>query len=431
MDNQEPIEMPKGMKKEFLSFLKVQYAHDPPAILVANNTSRGNTLPLLMTCSIASFKGDLASFTAPPFILSTTSMAEFPTYWVEQPARFVAPSQEPNPSKRALLVLTWFLTTLKQQYDMRKDRKKGKPLNPVLGEHFLGSFPGSSYGTTQVISEQVSHHPPVTAYRMWNNDAGMSLEGYHAAKTFFAKGMIHLHKVGQVVLHIDKYNEDYLLTNPQVHLTGFLPPPPFAEFDSDTPAYIQSTSGYTTKITFSGKGWLRGKRNSFFATLYAEGRESEPLYTAEGQWTGTFTIKDVRRNEVIETYDATTSVEKLAKIDVAPLDEQDALESRRLWRKFTEAMERRDMAGVSAEKNRIEVRQREMRKEEEREGRKWQTKYFSNTGIDPKVEALCAKIGFSIQPELTAGFWQFDEEKYRHAAKTQDDPFGDDKAVPS
>lgn len=50
MDNQGPIEMPKGMKKEFLSFLKVQYAHDPPAILVANNTSRGNTLPLLMTC---------------------------------------------------------------------------------------------------------------------------------------------------------------------------------------------------------------------------------------------------------------------------------------------------------------------------------------------------------------------------------------------
>jgi len=357
-------------------------------------------------------------------------MAEFPAYWAEQPTRFTAPTHEPDASKRALLVLTWFLTTLKQQYDHRKDRKKGKPLNPVLGEIFLGNFPNTAHGTTNIVSEQVCHHPPVTAYRLWNDEAGISLSGYHAAKTFFANRMIHLHKVGHVVLHIDKYDEDHLLTFPQVHLEGMFPPPPFPEFDAQTPAYIVSSSGYTTKITFSGKGWLRGKKNSFVASLYADGREAEPLYTAEGQWTGSFTIKDARTDTVVETYDASTSVEKLTAVSVSPIEEQDPMESRRLWRKFALAMENRDMGGVSAEKNRIEVRQREMRKEEESQGRKWETRYFSQTAVvDPRIEALGKKAGFRVEPELTGGVWVFDEGLYKGAGRRGEDPFGDEKAI--
>lgn len=348
-------------------------------------------------------------------------MTEYPSYWVEQPSRFVAPAHEADPAKRALLVLTWFLTTLKQQYDHRKDRKKGKPLNPVLGELFLGKFESEAHGSTQLVAEQVCHHPPVTAYKIWNDDNGISLSGYHAAKTFFANRVIHLHKVGHVVLHIDKFNEDHLLTFPQVHLEGFLPPPPFPEFDANIPAYIQSSSGFTTKITFSGKGWLRGKRNSFYATLYADGQESEPLYTADGQWTGTFSIKNAKTNEVIETYDTTTSTDKLTPISVAPIDDQDPMESRRLWNEFATAMYKRDMGGVSAEKNRIEVRQRELRKEEEKAGGTWETRYFSKGPVDPKIEVLCAKAGLKIEPELTDGFWQFDQRKFDRAANSKGD----------
>ena len=356
-------------------------------------------------------------------------MAEYPSYWVEQPSRFVAPTKEEDPAKRALLVLTWFLTTLKQQYDHRKDRKKGKPLNPVLGEMFLGKFDGGAHGTTQLVAEQVCHHPPVTAYKVWNEDNGISMSGYHAAKTFFENRMVHIHKLGHVVLHIDKFNEDHLLTFPRVHLEGFLPPPPYPEIDSDKPAYIYSSSGYTTKITFSGKGWLRGKRNTFSAILYADGAESEPLYVAEGQWTGSFTIKNARTSEIIETYDATTSVNNLVSISVAPIEDQDPMESRRLWNKFATCMFNRDMAGVSAEKNRIEVRQREMRKEEEASGETWEMRYFSKTTPDPRIERLCANVDYKIDPSLTGGFWKFDEEKFRKAEKRRDDPFADEKAV--
>lgn len=112
--------------------------------------------------SIASFNGDLSSMTAPPFILSTTSLVEFSSYWAEHPTVFVAPAAEKDPAKRAMLVLKWFLSTLKQQYASRSEKlgSEKKPLNPFLGELFLGKWEDEA-GTTQLVSEQVRCMTPI------------------------------------------------------------------------------------------------------------------------------------------------------------------------------------------------------------------------------------------------------------------------------
>jgi hypothetical protein len=106
--------------------------------------------------SITSFSGDLSSLTAPPFILSGVSLVEYSSYWAEHPSIFVAPAKEKDPAKRALLVLKWFLSTLKQQYSSRSENlgSEKKPLNPFLGELFLGQWKDDA-GTTQLVSEQV------------------------------------------------------------------------------------------------------------------------------------------------------------------------------------------------------------------------------------------------------------------------------------
>jgi oxysterol-binding protein-related protein 9/10/11 len=106
--------------------------------------------------SISSFNGDLSAMTAPPFILSTKSLVEYSAYWTEHPSIFVAPAGEEDPARRALLVLKWFLSTLKQQYSSRSEKlgSEKKPLNPFLGEAFLGRWEDSA-GTTQLVSEQV------------------------------------------------------------------------------------------------------------------------------------------------------------------------------------------------------------------------------------------------------------------------------------
>lgn len=379
MANQEDaLASTPGRRREFLTFLK----------------------------NIRAFKGDLSAFTAPPFLLSSTSMTEFPTYWAEQTQLLVAPAVEEDPARRALGVLKWYLCTLKQQYGKR-DGKKKKPLNPFLGELFLGHFQDST-GRTELVAEQVSHHPPVTAYHIWNAEKGVHLHGYNAQKTYFS-GTVRIDKIGFVLLRLDKYDEEYLITLPKMHLEGLFPPPPYPELEGTT--YIQSSTGYTSEIDYSGKGWLKGKKNSFVARLYKTDAPETLLRIVEGQWqNGTFDVKHMTSKELIDT--ESTESYPVTPLVVAPVEEQDPLESRRAWYKVARAIERGDMNTVSAEKTKIEEEQRALRKTEKIEGTEWPTRYFTRVESWPVLETLAKQIGVDMQLESTKGIWRWDEEKY-------------------
>jgi len=360
--------------------------------------------------SIASFNGDLSTMTAPAFILSTKSLTEFSSYWTEHPSVFVAPAAEQDPAKRALLVLKWFISTLKQQYASRSEKlgSEKKPLNPFLGELFLGKWEDQA-GTTNLVSEQVSHHPPVTAYSIWNDKHGVRLQGYNAQKASF-KTTINVKQVGHAIYYIDAYKESYCITLPPLHIEGLITGSPYVELNSST--YIQSSSGYTARIDYSGKGWVSGKKNTFSAVLYPEGKEKEVLYKIDGQWTDAWQIKDAKKT-VIDTFDP--KVTKTTPLTIAPVEEQDQFETRRAWKKVSDAINKGDMDLTSAEKTIIETRQREMRKQEKEQGREWERKFFSRVDKDPVFATLAGKIGEPINDSQTNGVWVFDEQKAKAA----------------
>ena len=380
--------------------------------------------------SIASFSGDLSTLTAPPFILSSKSLVEFSSYWAEHPSIFVAPAQEPDPQKRALLVVKWFLTTLKQQYASRSEKygNEKKPLNPFLGELFLGKWEDDA-GTTELISEQVwfvplallpiqrsltylsySHHPPATAYRISNEKHGVYLEGYNAQKASFSR-TIYVKQIGHAVLTIPAYNETYLITLPNLHIEGLIFGTPFVELNDHT--YITSSSGYTAKIEYSGKGWLSGKKNSFTATLYPTKKEKEVLYSISGQWTKSFEITEgaSKKGTIIDTYDADAT--PTTALIVAPLEEQDPMESRRAWSKVAAGIAEGNMEITGNEKTKIEVSQRELRAQEKAEGRTWERRYFSQAESDPTLNSLGPNINLNPEADKTGGIWRFDEAKLR------------------
>ena len=396
--------------KEFLAFVKVLCSLYCILLhLCACLAGRGSAFPRLTRLqAVRNFRGDLSAITAPPFLLSTTSFAEYPMYWAERPGLFIAPSKESDPTKRALLVLKWFLSTLRQQYNHRPDRRRGKPLNPFLGELFLGHW-ATAEGVTQLVAEQVSHHPPATAFHIWNEEHGVRLQGYNSQRTRFDR-TVRINRAGAAVFRLDRYDEDYLIQLPGFHLEGLIPPPPMPEIDSDKPVYIQSSSGFTAKIEFSGKGWFRGKKNSFSAVFYATADPLTILYTAEGQWSGSFTMKESRTNQVVEAFDTSMPISSLI---LPPLEKQDPLESRRAWSKVTSGINAANMSAVNNEKSKIEIRQRELREEEQTEGREWPRRYFKKVQRDARVEALLAEIGGKLEPNETGGIWQWDEEKYQ------------------
>lgn len=363
---------------------------------------------------MASFNGDLSQMTAPAFILSTTSLTEFSAYWAEMPSLLVAPAAEKNPEQRMALVLKWFLSTLKQQYASRNEKlgSEKKPLNPFLGELFLGRWEDDA-GETQLVSEQVSHHPPVTAYSIWNDKHGVRLQGYNAQKASFGR-TINVRQVGHAILHLDEYNEDYLITLPALHIEGLITGSPFVELNGNS--YIVSSSGYTAKIDYSGAGWVSGSKNSLKATVFPHGKEkskSDHLFTAEGSWTDSFVIKDAKKDPVI-SYNA--KKEPKTPLKVASIEEQDPLETRRAWSKVAVAIQKGDMKTTSHEKTVIEESQRNLRKQEQSEGREWERVFFSNVKSLAIGEKLMKEVPHgSLEADQTSGVWVFDAEKAKNA----------------
>jgi len=206
--------------------------------------------------------------------------------------------------------------------------------------------------------------------------------------------------------------ERYLITLPNLHIESLIYGTPFVELEKT--AKIASSSGYISKIDFSGKGWLSGKKNTFTASLYkASEGEKHPLYTVEGQWSNNFTVKNARKEEVDKWV---VSENKTTPLTVAPLDEQDLYESRRAWKDVAENIQKSDMDAVSAYKSRIENAQRELRRVEKSEGREWERRFFNRiepTGDDATIQKLASSLDLSptLDGDKTGGIWRFDAQR--------------------
>ena len=216
-------------------------------------------------------------------------------------------------------------------------------------------------------------------------------------------------QIGHALLSIPAYDETYLITLPNLHIEGLIFGAPFVELNDKT--YITSSSGYTAKIDYSGKGWLSGKKNSFTAMMYPTGKEKEVLYTVTGQWTKTFEIFDSssKNKTAIDTYDA--EAVPTTPLTIAPVEEQDLMESRRAWSKVAAGIAVGDMDITGVEKTKIEVSQRELRQKEKTEGRTWERRYFSLVENDPTLTTLGPTIGLLTEADKTGGVWRFDEAK--------------------
>ncbi|KAH9990363.1 Oxysterol-binding protein [Russula vinacea] len=346
--------------------------------------------------SIANFSGDLSSLTAPPFILSPVSLTEFPAYWCERPELFADISQGKTPKDRARRVLKWFISTLKGQYTSRNETmgSEKKPLNPVLGELFYGYWPdNNARGLTTLVVEQVSHHPPITAYYIANPSRGVSLEGHNAQKTSFSGGNIIVKQVGHATLTValpDGSKEDYLITLPRLRIEGLWYGSPYIELTETS--YIQSSSGWLSTIKYQGKGYFSGKSHSFKADLTPPIGSGSGFHASsfEGQWNAT--SKDTRTGAVFT--DVTGPKEE---VTVRPVEDQGEWETRALWYKVAKGIRESDFETAAREKSRIENEQRQRRRDEAAAGTTWELKHFVHQDDDPLYERL-GKLFKTIPP---------------------------------
>ncbi|KAJ7682912.1 hypothetical protein B0H17DRAFT_1075390 [Mycena rosella] len=342
--------------------------------------------------SLASVSGDLSSMTAPPFILSPVSLTEFPAYWCERPELFAAIANGKTPEERALSVLKWFISTLKGQYTSRNESmgSEKKPLNPALGELFYGTWPDKNgRGKTDLLVEQVSHHPPITAYVIKNESKGLKLVGHNAQKTSFSAGSIIVKQIGHAVLTVklpSGSEEQYLITLPRLRIDGLWYGSPYIELCDHS--YVVG-GGFVGVIEYKGKGYFSGKSHSFKATLTPQpgmGGAATKEIVVEGTW---HTDSKYVTGGHGPFHDVTGPKEEVHAVGgEGPGSEMGEMETRKLWELVSKGIREGDFDTASKEKSRIENEMRQRRKDEATNGKTYTSKHFTQLASDPVYESM-------------------------------------------
>ncbi len=186
---------------------------------------------------------DLTKITLPTFILETRSLLEMYADFFAYTDLFLQIPELNCPYERMKQVVKWYMSTFRAG---RKSPVAKKPYNPILGEIFQcwydcnnsdvssksdeqitvtdGPVPWANRDQLTFIAEQVSHHPPISAFYAEHFNKRIQLDGYTWTKSKFLGLSIGVHMVGKAVLSLLDHNEEYILTFPSAYgrsiLTG-------------------------------------------------------------------------------------------------------------------------------------------------------------------------------------------------------------------
>ncbi|CEP07298.1 hypothetical protein [Parasitella parasitica] len=338
--------------------------------------------------SLASFTGDLSAITCPAFLLAPESLIEYSEYWGAQPELFAAIPEPDSEVERLLAFIKWFISTLNASYRRRvpKDQWEKKPYNPVLGEQWFMDWEDvNGCGETEVLCEQVSHHPPVTGFYVKNDKAGVTLNGHSGQKSRISSAALVCDQTGREIMTLkSRNNEKYLFTSPSLTVRGIWYAAPYVELIGTT--YVQASTGYYASIEYSSRGWISGEKNHFKCLLRKNADSKDYLYKIEGQWSGKSTITNYKTKISKPFLDIDSLKTAVAK--VKPLEKMGEMESRRIWQKVTEAIRSDDTVLAAKEKSIIENKKRAEKKERDDEGAQWEPVYFKWVEEEPDIARL-------------------------------------------
>ncbi|XP_019880749.1 oxysterol-binding protein-related protein 8 [Aethina tumida] len=313
---------------------------------------------------------DLSKVVLPTFILEPRSFLDKLSdsyYHVDILSSAVL---EDDAFTRMKTVVKWYLSGL-----YKKPRGLKKPYNPILGETFRCYWLHPNGSKTFYLAEQVSHHPPVSAFYVTNRQDGFSISASILARSKFYGNSTSAILDGTAVLSLLPRGEDYRLTVPYAHCKGILMGTLTMELGGKVSIDCEKT-GYYTEIEFKLKTFLGGpEQTNCISGRLKLGKET--LATIEGYWDGTIYIKDKRTGEQQVLFNSTSQIRKsrLTRYTV-PLDRQEEFESERLWQHVSAAILRDDMNAATEEKTILEEAQRARSKERKAKCEEWIPVHF-------------------------------------------------------
>lgn len=341
---------------------------------------------------------DVTNVNLPASILDPVSTLEKTTKSMQRGDLLPDICNASDPIERLLAVLRFNLSGL------AKEKFGKKPYNPVLGEVFRCCFAHRrrDHGTTVLVAEQVSHHPPITALHLHNRALGIRLNSHTAPEPRFWGNSLEVKLKGCIRITLDCHGgEEYLLTRPVVNMTGFLAGRQRLEF-SGPATIVCEKSGLNADLEFKARGIMgRGEQHAISGRVY-NARGTEIFYTFDGYWDNVVNLTDMRTGAVRELFNYESVKQNKSMLPVLPAeDELEELFSTRVWAECSDAIWRGNTIDANGAKRRVEDAQRQKKKEREANGVEWAHHYFIKRSDGAEGYLLREDVGQLLDPEIT------------------------------
>ncbi|KAM9849156.1 oxysterol-binding protein-related protein 1 isoform 2-T2 [Aulostomus maculatus] len=320
----------------------------------------------------------------------------------------------PDPIDRMKCVAAFAVSAVASQWE-----RTGKPFNPLLGETY--ELVREDLGF-RFISEQVSHHPPVSAFHAEGLKQDFVFHGSIYPKLKFWGKSVEAEPKGIITLELPKYNEAYTWTNPTCCVHNIIVGQLWIEQYGNV-EIINHRTGERCCLNFKPCG-LFGKE-LHKVEGYILDKSKKKLCALYGKWTESLYVVDLAALEAHKKNDKKGAEDKKGikpgcSEEAVPSPAADSVEvipgSQLLWRiaprpansaqmySFTSfamqlnelhkemegvipltdcrmrpdirAMENGDIDLASEEKKRLEEKQRAARKNRSKSEEEWKTRWF-------------------------------------------------------
>ncbi|KAJ1941878.1 hypothetical protein GGF37_003353 [Kickxella alabastrina] len=346
-------------------------------------------------------------------------------YWnyMDRPEYFVRIADSDDEVERILAVVAWWFSKL-----LKHSGKVLKPFNSILGEQFFsrwqvdtadnaarkgtlstssknassnGAYAGTNV-TVEYITEQVSHHPPISAFVYRCPERGIELSGldhFCAKFTGLSATVASGSECKGVFLNIKGRGEEYMSTHPTANIVGWLRGSLKVQF-VDTSYVVCEKTKLAVIVEFKEERWFGKNKDNVSGRVF---RFSPEQRNQIASWR----LKDIPKScDVVATFggnwdkkvvvqrggEESTLVDltdlQVAEKIVRPVEEQGPMESRKVWGPVADKMNQGKFGEATKLKRSIEEDQRELAAERTAKGEPFVSALF-------KVESVA-----SGKPEL-------------------------------
>jgi len=181
-----------------------------------------------------------------------------------------------NPCKRMEYVAAFAVTCISSNID-----RLSKPFNPLLGETY--ELVREDLGF-KILCEQVSHHPPVTAFHADSTDSSSGWKYYGTVnpKTKFWGKSIEVYPKGTLTLELNKFNEVYTWQTVTCCVHNIIVGKLWFEYYG-TMEIVCHQTGYKAVINFKPYSWSNKELNKLDGYIYDN--KKNKLKALYGYWT--------------------------------------------------------------------------------------------------------------------------------------------------